>query len=144
MSDSPTPADPNRTEPPLWSIGIAVLVILLAPLLLYSLAPSGPLREGDTVFSEGHQRALVSVHDLAPAPDKVEICLLDPGTPLIIVQPPGDRPDGTILATVQGNVPIEWPFCRAHTEVLLTTQQVFQKPDPLAGIKDRFAGLLGR
>lgn len=144
MRDSSTPADSNRAEPPLWSIGIAVLVILLAPLVLYSLAPSGPLREGDTIFSEGQQRVRLSLPAPASRPGKEEVCLLDPGTPLIIVQSPGDRQDGTILATVQGNAPIEWPFCPAHTEVILTTQQVFQKPDPLAGIKDRLAGLLER
>ena len=140
MRDSSNPADPNRAEPPLWSIGIAVLVILLAPLVLYSLAPSGPLREGDTIFSEGQQRVRLSLPAPASTVGKEEVCLLDPGTPLIILQPPEGRPDGTILATVQGNAPGEWPFCRAHTEVVLTAQQVFQKPNPLAGIKDRLAG----
>jgi hypothetical protein len=43
--------DDVRSDPPLWSMGLAVLVILAAPLILYSLAPSGPLRTGDTIFS---------------------------------------------------------------------------------------------
>jgi hypothetical protein len=144
MSGAPQTDDTPRVEPPLWSIGLAVLFILVVPVLLYSLAPTGPLREGDTVFADGQQRVQLSESAHPPSLQKHETCLLDPGNPLIIVQRPTDRPDRTILAQVQSNQAVEWPFCPAHAEVLLRSHQIFQKPDVLAGMKVRLAGLIGR
>ncbi len=134
----------RRSEPPLWSIGLAVFVILAAPLMLYSFAPTGPLREGDTVFSEGQQRVhLVNGSDQSPAgPD--DTCLLDPDNPLIILQRPGERADGAMVAQVQGSPATEWPFCPPHAEVTVQVHQIFQKPAVLRSIADRVAGLLGR
>ncbi|ALA56824.1 hypothetical protein [Nitrospira moscoviensis] len=134
----------SRSEPPLWSIGLAVVVILLAPLVLYSLAPSGPLREGDTIFSEGQQRVLLRTASGASSLQEGEICLLDPGNPLIIIGTPGDQPDEAILAQVQGNPAIEWPFCPPHAEVLLKAHQIYQKPDVLKQAQELLTYLLGR
>ena len=55
----PTTLPRQGTEPPLWSIAAAAAVIILTPMVLFSLAPEGPIREGDTVFSTGaHKVAL--------------------------------------------------------------------------------------
>jgi hypothetical protein len=114
-------------EPPLWSIGIAALIILLAPIVLYSLAPAGPIREGDTVFSEGQQQ--VKFQRLASGQEaKDNTCLLDPNSPLIVVHSSSTDTDGSIIAQVQGNPANEWPFCPVHAEVALKIHQVFQKP----------------
>lgn len=133
--------DGNSSEPPLWSIGIAMAIILLAPLVLYSLAPTGPIREGDTVFSEGQQRARFAT----PARDKSdETCLLDPNSPLIIVHAPNEQTDPSIIAEVQGNPSGEWPFCPVHTEVILETHQVFQKPESFTAVRALLLKYFGR
>ncbi len=119
-----------RSDPPLWSMGLAVLVILAVPVLLYSLAPSSPLRTGDTIFSQGQQLVHLAVPRTTVGPQVRETCLLDPNTPLIILELQDQREDGDILATVQGNPVSEWPFCPPHTRVLANTHQIFQKPDP--------------
>jgi len=142
MEATPPPMDAGRAEPPLWSIGLAVLIILVAPVLLYSLAPTGPLREGDTIFAEGQQRVTFVPAAASPTPSD-ETCLLDPGHPLIIVRPAAEQPDGTILAKVQGNPAIEWPFCPPHAAVLLRPHQIFQKPDVFGGLRPTLAGLIG-
>jgi len=121
-------SDHTHTEPPLWSIGIAVAIILVTPLVLYSLAPTGPLREGDTVFADGQQRAHITKHVSHMRNPSDNTCLLDPNSPLIILHAPYDHVDGTLLAEVQGNPSGDWPFCQVHTEVRLSTHQVFQKP----------------
>lgn len=118
--------------------------MLLAPVLLYSLAPSGPLREGDTVFSEGQQTVLLSQRGGALASAQADTCLLDPGNPLIVLQRPTDRADGRILAQVQGNPANEWPFCPPHAEVLLGEHQTSQQPDALKGVKNALNRLFGR
>lgn len=132
----PTSDQTSRSEPPLWSIAAAVTVILVAPLILYSLAPMGPVREGDTLFAEGEQRVEIR-HAATDQPGKADgTCLLDPNSPLIVVQAPHTDADGLIVAEVQGNPANEWPFCPLHVEVLLKSRQVFQKPARFGAVKE--------
>jgi hypothetical protein len=141
MAATSTRDEGNRSEPPLWSIGLAVAVILGAPLILYSLAPSGPLHEGDTVFSDGQQRAGLSkpLTNSRAQPD--DTCLLDPNRPLIVIHAPSEQPDGFLVAHVQGSPAGEWPFCPVHAEVRLTIRQVFQKPAVFGAVRDMLTRL---
>jgi hypothetical protein len=123
-------------------MGLAVLLVFMAPLILYSWAPSGPLRGGDTIFSDGQQQAPI-FEGATSASLLQDTCLLDPGNPLIIIQSPADRLDGRVHAQVQGNQITDWPFCPPLTEVLLMPNQIVQKPDMLKAVKDKAASLLG-
>jgi hypothetical protein len=137
---------PNQTptEPPLWSIGITAAIILVAPLVLYSLAPPGPIREGDTVFSEGEQHVRIH-HTAIDRPSRVDdTCLLDPNSPLIVLHSSGGSTDDSIIAQVQGRPVGEWPFCPVHAEVLLKTHQIFQKPAMFSAVRDLLTGLFNR
>jgi hypothetical protein len=136
--------DDVRSDPPLWSMGLAVFVILAAPLILYSLAPSGPLRTGDTIFSQGQQHVRVAVPRATVEPQIRETCLLDPNTPLIILELQDEREEGELLATVQGNPVSEWPFCPPHTRVRANTHQIFQKPDPWDAPKRGLSWIVGK
>ena len=144
MSESSRTNDGNQAEPPLWSIGMTALIILLAPLVLYSLAPTGPFRDGDTVFSNGEQRVRIS----KPVPSRPnrtdDTCLLDPNSPLIVIQTSPPEADGSIIAQVQGNPVGEWPFCAVHSEVLLKTHQVFQKPAMFGAVGDMLTSWFSR
>lgn len=144
MSVPSTPDKIGDTEPPLWSIGLAVVIIVGAPLVLYSLAPTGPLREGDTVFSDGQQRVQLSIPAAGLSFQRDDTCLLDPDNPLIVIHGPNDRPDGLIEAQVQGRSSIEWPFCPLHAEVLIKTHQMFQKPAVFGGVKELLDRLSSR
>ncbi len=139
----PSTSDHTHPDPPLWSIGIAVLIILLAPLVLYSWAPTGPIREGDTVFSEGQQHVQI-YHTATGKEAKDSTCLLDPNSPLIVVHSPADLTDSSLIAHMQGNPSSEWPFCPVHTEVILKTKQVFQKPAVVGMVRALLVGLFGR
>jgi len=138
-------ADVSRhKEPPLWSIGLAVAVILGAPLMLYSLSPTGPLRDGDTVFSDGQQK--VQLVTVAPSLrfHKGDTCLLDPNSPLILLRAPTEEQSGLFLAEVQGNPAAEWPFCPVHAEVWLKAHQMFQKPAVIGMVREVLAGFFRR
>jgi hypothetical protein len=123
---------------------MAMLIILLVPLILYSFAPAGPIREGDTVFSDGQQRALLSRPTLSRSAHDDEVCLLDPDGPLIVIENSTDEPGGFIKAEVQGNPSAEWPFCPVHAEVHLNLHQVFQKPAVLGTVRDMLMRWFGR
>ena len=141
MGDLPHPDNSPRFEAPLWPIGFAVALILIAPLILYSIAPPGPLRAGDTIFSDGQQRVNRTAAS-GPSTDNADpSCLLDPGNPLIILEAPTERSDGTILATVQSSTATEWPFCALHSEVIITPAQMYQKPDLWVGARSWLKGL---
>lgn len=144
MSEMPYHDDSRRFEAPLWPIGLAVAIILAAPLALYSVSPPGPLRAGDTIFSEGQQRVIRTASSGMSQDTTDPSCLLDPSNPLIILQSPVERSDGAILATVQSSPAAEWPFCAPHTEVIIKPIQMYQKPDLWAGAMSWLRGLLAR
>src|SRR5881227_3819182 len=52
--------DTAQSWPPLWSIGVAIAVMLIVPAILYSMAPEGPIREGDTVFGSGRHMVILA------------------------------------------------------------------------------------
>ena len=144
MNESLKTRDQQHTEPPLWSMAAAVLVILGAPLVLYSFAPTGPIREGDTVFSEGEQHVQIRQAATDQSDKKDNTCLLDPNSPLIVLHTSTDQADASIIAQVQGNPAGEWPFCRVHAEVILKTYQVFQKPVVFGMVREILVGWFSR
>lgn len=102
--------------------------MLGAPALIYSMAPAGPIREGDTIFPGGATKVALANPLLYESARFEGTCLLDPQDPLMVVQRPADRPDGLVLARVQGKTMMEWPFCPPQADVLLSPGQVIQKP----------------
>jgi len=109
-------------------MGFVVLLTIVTPLVIYSIAPSGPIREGDTIFSEGSITVPLANPLLYGHARFDGSCLLDPDDPLMVLGRPLDRIDGLILAKVQGKTVIEWPFCPPQAEVLLAMHQITQKP----------------
>jgi hypothetical protein len=130
------PGKNHQVEPPLWSIGLAAAVILLAPMVMYSFAPAGPIREGDTVFSNGSHKVPLSEPERYKNIGYQETCMLDPRDPLIVIQGPADDSGGTMVAQVQGKSKIEWPFCPPQAEIFVKPHQFTQKPNFLQDIKD--------
>lgn len=144
MTAAPTNDESNRSEPPLWSIGLAVGIVLVAPLILYSLAPTGPIRDGDTVFSEGEQQVRIRHAATEQSGKADDTCLLDPNSPLIVLHSPINQADDSIIAQVQGNPAGGWPFCPGHAEVLLKSHQMFQKPAVFGTVRDRLTSWFSR
>ena len=103
--------------------------------MLYSLAPTGPLREGDTVFSNGEQRVRISKSNSAITGRSDETCVLDPDSPLMIIHLSQADANDSFIAQVQGNPSSVWPFCPALVEVVVKPFQVFQKPALFGGVQ---------
>ena len=123
-------------EPPLWSIAAAGAVIVLTPMLLYSLAPDGPIREGDTVFSTGSHKVPLFQPDRYREVGYKSTCLLDPKDPLIVTHAPAEGRDDVIIAQVQGKTRIEWPFCPPQAELLVQRHHITQQPSLLQDLRD--------
>lgn len=129
-------------EPPLWSIAAAAAVIILTPMLLFSVAPDGPIREGDTVFSTGAHKVALYRPDQHRQAGYDSTCLLDPKDPMIVIHAPAEGSDEEIIAQVQGKSTIEWPFCPPQAELLVKPHQVTQQPSLLQDLRDGIARLL--
>ena len=140
------PKQPTRqgAEPPLWSIAAAAAVIILTPMLLFSVAPDGPIREGDTVFSTGAHKVALYRPDQHRQAGYDSTCLLDPKDPMIVIHAPAEGSDEEIIAQVQGKSTIEWPFCPPQAELLVKPHQVTQQPSLLQDLRDGIARLLKR
>lgn len=131
-------------EPPLWSIAAAAAVIILTPMVLFSLAPEGPIREGDTVFSTGAHKVSLNRPDQHRQAGYDSTCLLDPKDPMIVLHASAEESDEDLLAQVQGKSAIEWPFCPPQAELLIKRYQVTQQPSVLQDLRDGMFRLLKR
>jgi hypothetical protein len=131
-------------EPPLWSIGLAAAVIVLTPMVLYSIAPDGPIREGDTVFSNGSHKVQLFQPDRYREIGYEVTCVLDPRDPLIVTHAPADRPDDDIIAQMQGKNMTEWPFCPPQAELIVKRQHITQQPSLFQDLADALHRLLKR
>lgn len=133
MSDKDTQ---RAVEPPLWSIGLAAAVIFLAPMVMYSIAPPGPIRDGDTIFSNGAHKVHLSEPQRYIQVGYQETCLIDPKDPLIVLHNSTDPPNDLMLVQVQGKSTIEWPFCPPQAEILVRPHHILQKPNFFHKIMD--------
>jgi len=138
------PSAAGAVEPPLWSIGLAAIVILLAPMVLYSIAPAGPIREGDTIFSNGAHKVALFQPDRYHQLGFESTCMLDPKDPLIVLQTPNQGPDGVMVVQVQGKSIVEWPFCPPQAELLLRPSQATQKPNVFQDVADNVRQMFKR
>ena len=111
-------------------------MIVLTPMVLYSIAPDGPIREGDTVFSNGAHKVPLFQPDRYHQLGYDSTCLLDPKDPLIVTHSVAEAPDDEIIAQVQGKSTIEWPFCPPQAEVFIKRNHITQQPSLLQDLSD--------
>ena len=103
--DRPEPFQRQGAEPPLWSIALAAAVIVFTPMVLYSIAPDGPIREGDTVFSNGAHKVPLFQPDRYRPTGFDSTCLLDPKDPLIVTHSQAEGPEDDLSPRCKGRAP---------------------------------------
>jgi hypothetical protein len=81
----PPQEERHKTEPPLWSIGLVVVLMLIVPFVLHSMAPAGPIREGDTIFTDGTLKVPLAHPLLYESTGFEGTCLLDHHDPLMVL-----------------------------------------------------------
>lgn len=120
---------------------VMALVLILPTLLFYAVAPDEPLKEDVAVFANGRHRAYFADPPRYRLLGYDRFCIVEADDLLMIVQKASDRPDGSLLARVQGEARPELPFCPPGAEVSIRPHQVRQKDDVLSRIKNRLARL---
>ena len=110
--------------------------MLIIPAMLYSMAPTGPIREGDTVFGSGrHMVVLAHPTDYQRAGYE-NTCVLEFRDPLLVISRPAGSSTGPFRAQIQGKTKLEFPFCPPQAEVILKPYHVSQKPNLLTDLKN--------
>lgn len=115
----------EKSASPLLKVFLTVSLLLLLPAIMYSFSPEGPVKKGDTIFSNGKHRVLLADHDAQPEQGE-KSCILEPGTPLIVTERPRDQSKGSFSARVQGTTKTEPPFCPPQAEIMITALHIAQ------------------
>ncbi len=132
--------DPSSSSrAPLLSIGVAIFVVLLVPVVLYSVGPEGPIRVGDVVFSTDRHR----VPFLHPLGQGRETCIVEARVRLV-VQNVDVIPHNTLIAEVIGVKDSGSPFCPPRTPVHMYLGQVTLKADLAGRLGDALSQMFGQ
>ena len=141
------PANRDRAEKrpdPLAAIGLVVLALMLVPVLLYSMVPEGPVKEGDLVFAtDRHRVALMdpaAFHHLGYEGS----CLIERREQLLVLRRVPGEPERTVIARPISTARRGAPFCPPEAELFLKPHQASLKIDLWASIEDQMAGVLSR
>jgi hypothetical protein len=125
----------TSSSAPLFSIGFAVLAVLLVPIFLYSVGPGGPIRVGDIVFVTDRYRVPMVNSDINGEQTQVSTCFLEPRVQLV-VQRIGIPAEDVIIAEPIAIEKSEQPACPPRMPVVLHPHQVTLKADIWGGLRD--------
>jgi hypothetical protein len=134
-----------RSRRALLLLVLAGGLVLLVPAFLYTIAPEGPLRDGDSVYSTGRHIVYFVRPDRYREAGYTTYCVLEPRDPLLIVRRLPDRPGESAVARFQGvRARLERPFCPPQAEVVVRPHQVTTKVHLWGAVRDAVAGFLAR
>jgi hypothetical protein len=127
---------------PLAAISLIVLIVaLVIPIALYTIAPEGQLRENDLVYSTGRHRVYYAAPRKFEQSDRSDYCVIEPRDKLVIVQ----RLEDSLLAKVEPKVSKDdIPFCPPGTTIVVKAHQVRKKEPLMTYIMDSLTGILPR
>lgn len=138
MTDDPT-LESSKT--PLISIGAVIVVVLLVPVLLYSVGPEGPLKVGDVVFATDRHRVKFVQPTLSQTQGYQDFCILESRVQLV-VQNIDAMPGRSMVAEPIGVETSEIPYCPPRTSVFLQPYQATLKADLWGGLRDTLLNLV--
>ena len=131
----------ESSKTPLISIGVAIVVVLLVPVLIYSVGPEGPLKVGDVVFATDRHRVKFVDATLSKTQGYQDFCILESRVQLV-VQNIGAMPGRLMVAEPIGVGRSEVPYCPPRTSVILQPYQATLKADLWGGLRDTVSNLV--
>lgn len=138
-------SDEDQVAPkhsPLVPLGLIVLGVMLVPVLIYSMTPEGPVKEGDVVFSTGRHRVSFAEPHGFEEIGYEGYCVVEPREQLVIVRTPRGEARRTLVARAVGRSKIEVPFCPPRAEFLVQPHEVSLRIDLWEELRDTLAHLL--
>lgn len=133
------PSEFSKT--PLISIGAVIVVVLLVPVLLYSVGPDGPMKVGDVVFATDRHRVNFVDPTLPQVHRYQDFCILESRVQLV-VQHIDPMPGRAMVAEPIGIRTSEVPYCPSRTPVFLHPYQATLKANFWGGLRDAVSNLV--
>ena len=121
-------------------ISLIVIMMLMIPVFLYTVAPEEPVKEGMVVYASARQRAYFEEPDRYRTMGYTTYCILEPQDSLLIIR---IATDGSLAARADTKARVEFPFCPPHAVVLVQTHQVTQKQSLWQELKNVLVSLFG-
>ena len=122
-------------------IGLAIMVVLLVPILMYSMGPEGPVKRGDVVFSTGQHRVHFEEPEAYAPFGYPEYCVLEARDQLMVVESAVSRNENTFVAQPMGTAVREFPSCPTSARLLLHPHQLSLKADMWGELSDALTRL---
>ena len=133
----------ESSSAPLISISVAIVVVLLLPVVLYSVGPEGPLKVGDVVFATDRHRGKFVDPTIPRTQGYRDFCILELRVQLV-VQKMEAMPGSSMVAEPIGAEKIDVPYCPPRTSVLLQPYQVTLRADLWGGLRDSLSNLVSQ
>ena len=133
---------PEHQKSPLIPIGLTILTVLLIPVLMYTMGPEGPIKNGDVVFSTGQHRVYFEDSHVYKAFGYPDYCILESRDQLLVLESASTRSDGTLVAQPLGGDLREFPACPTSARLKLRSHQLTLKADMWGELTDAFTRLL--
>lgn len=131
----------ESSKTPLISIGAAIVVVLLVPVLLYTIGPEGPLKVGDVVFATDRHRVKFVDPTFPQTQGYQDFCILESRVQLV-VQNIDTMPGRSMVAEPIGVETSEVPYCPPRTSVFLQPYQATLKANLWGGLRDTLSNLV--
>ena len=138
---SPEDETSGSSRTPLIPIGLAMIVVLMVPVFLYSIGPEGPMKVGDVVFTTDRHRVKFLDSNIPQIQGYQDFCILESRVQLV-VQAIDAMSGSSMVAEPIGVEEIDVPYCPPRTSVLLQPNQVTLKADIWGGLRDTLLNLV--
>lgn len=131
----------NSSRTPLIPIGLTIVVVLMVPIVLYSVGPEGPLKAGDVFFSTDRHRVKFLDPTLSRAQGFQDFCILESRVQLV-VQKIDVMPEIPIVAQPIGVETVDVPYCPPRTSIIVYPYQATLKADVWGGLSDALSNVV--
>ena len=122
-------------------MGVAIVVVLLVPIILYSIGPEGPFKVGDVVFATDRHRVKFVDPTILTGYGYQDFCILESRVQLV-VQEVSATSGGAMIAEPIGVGNINLPYCPPRTSIFLSPYQATLKADLWGGLRDTVSQML--
>jgi hypothetical protein len=110
-----------RKRRALMRVSVIVITMLMIPVLLYTIVPEEPIKEGMIVYASATHRAYFEEPERYRTMGYAAFCILEPQTPLVVIR---TASDGSLVARSETKSRMEAPFCPPHALVTLHMHQI--------------------
>ena len=135
------PNGAGSKQGPFIPIGLAIMAVLLVPILMYSMGPDGPIKNGDVVFSTGQHRGQFEEAKAYEAFGYPSYCVLESRDQLLVLESGATRPDGTFVVQPLGTSLREFPSCPTSARIILHRHQLTLKADMWGELQETLSQL---